>query len=278
MFQGNHPLIILKGNNMKYDLLESMVSISLRAGNFIRHHYESGEFGVLEKKDSHDLVTNIDRESQRIIKEELSHRFPGIPIVGEEDTEICSKKEHAFLIDPLDGTLNFVKKIPFFAVSIGYWEDSKPHCGVVYDPIRHDLFYARKDQGSYLNGKKLHLSDHYHVKHQLLASDWGHEPHLYQKNIQMMQQLMKENTCLFRFMGCASLAISYVGAGIFDGYWHYGLSPWDMAAAVLIAQEAGAIVSLLDGSPFDLWGKSILTVVPNLKDRFIDLFNRIELS
>ncbi len=263
---------------MKYDLLESMISISLKAGNYIRHHYEGREFGVLEKKDSHDLVTNIDRESQKIIQEELSHRFPDVPIVGEEDNEISNKKEHAFFIDPLDGTLNFVKQIPFFAVSIGYWKDNKPHCGVVYDPIRHDLFYARKDQGAYLNGKELHLSENNHAKHQLLASDWGHEPHLYQKNILMMQELMKENTYLFRFMGCASLAISYVGAGIFDGYWHYRLAPWDMAAAVLIAEESGASISHLDGSPFDLWEKSILTVVPNLKETFIHYFNRVKSS
>jgi len=260
---------------MKHDLLESMVSVSLRAGNFIRHHYEGGEFGVSEKKDSHDLVTNVDQESQRIIQEELSKRFPGIPIVGEEDKNV-SKEEHAFFIDPLDGTLNFVKQIPFFAVSIGYWKNNKPLCGVVYDPLRHDIFYARKHHGAYLNGKELHLADSENRKHQLLASDWGHEPRLYRKNIQMMQQLMKENSYLFRFMGCASMAISYVGAGILDGYWHYKLSSWDMAAAVLIAQEAGANVSLLDGRPFDLWGESILAVLPNLKEKIIHIFNQIE--
>jgi myo-inositol-1(or 4)-monophosphatase len=259
---------------MKYDLLETMITVSLRAGNFIRHYYELGEFGVSEKRDSHDLVTNIDHESQRIIQEELIRRFPDIPIVGEEDEHII-KKEHAFFIDPLDGTLNFVKQIPFFAVSIGYWKNNEPLCGVVYDPLRHDLFYARKNHGTYLNGKELHLADN-KSKHQLLASDWGHEPRLYQKNIQIMQRLMKENTYLFRFMGCASLGISYVGAGILDGYWHYKLSPWDMAAGVLIAQEAGASVSHLDGRTFDLWGQNILALTPNLQERFIYLFQQVD--
>ncbi len=260
---------------MSYDPLESIISISLRAGHLIRHRFEEGEYSVEEKKDTHDLVTMIDRESQEVIYEELTKRFPGIPIIGEEDQDFC-KEEHAFLIDPLDGTLNFVKKIPFFAVSIGYWKNNAPFCGVVFDPLRNDLFYGRKEHGSYLNGRALHLGEHHLGRHCLLGSDWGHEPHLYQKNIQVMQKLVKEQPCLFRYMGCASLAICYVGAGILDGYWHFKLAPWDMAAAVLIAQEAGAAVSLLDGRPFDLWEANLLTVDPSLKNSFVTFFNQMD--
>lgn len=260
---------------MKHDLLESMIGVSLRAGNRVRHYFEGGEFDVSEKRDSHDLVTDVDRESQKIIQEELSIRFPHIPIVGEEDKNV-RKKEHAFFIDPLDGTLNFVKQIPFFSVSIGYWKNNEPICGVVYDPLRHDLFYARKNHGAYRNGKKLLIMENESRKHPLLASDWGHEPRLYQKNIDMMQKLMKENPYLYRFLGCASLAICYVGAGILDGYWHYKLAPWDMAAAVLVAQEAGAKVSLLDGRPFDLWEEGILVILPELREKIISLFRQVE--
>jgi myo-inositol-1(or 4)-monophosphatase len=259
---------------MKYDVLESIISVSLKAGNFIRHYYESREFRVSEKKDCHDLVTNVDRESQEIITTELSSRFPGIPVIGEEDKDIL-KKEHAFFIDPLDGTLNFVKQVPFFTVSVGYWRENKPVCGVAFDPLRQDLFYARKGAGSYRNGRQIKTTDSNNGKYQLFASDWGHEPYYYNKNILMTQRLLKENSYLFRFMGCASLAICYVGAGILDGYWHYKLSPWDMAAGVLIAEEAGASVTLINGKPFDLWQKDILVVVPNLKNKIIPIFNSI---
>ncbi len=255
---------------MKYDILESLISVSWQAGSYICHYYESREFGVSEKNDSHDLVTNVDRESQRIIQEELSRRFPDIPIIGEEDKNFF-EKEHAFFIDPLDGTLNFVKQIPFFSVSIGYWKDNKPVCGVVYDPLRKEMFYARSGYGSYRNGKEIKISKNQSNKYKLLASDWGHEPYYYQKNIEMLQRLNKEKSYLFRFMGCASLAICYVGAGILDGYWHYKLFPWDMAAGVLIAQEAGASVTLLDGKPFDLWKQDILVVVPELKKDVISI-------
>ncbi|MDD3656192.1 MAG: inositol monophosphatase family protein [Atribacterota bacterium] len=259
---------------MKYDILESIISVSLKAGNFIRHYYESREFRVSEKKDCHDLVTNVDRESQEIITTELSNRFPDIPVIGEEDKDIL-KKEHAFFIDPLDGTLNFVKQVPFFTVSVGYWRENKPVCGVVFDPLRQDLFYARKGAGSYRNGRQIKTTDSNNGKYQLFASDWGHEPYYYNKNILMTQRLLKENSYLFRFMGCASLAICYVGAGVLDGYWHYKLAPWDMAAGVLIAEEAGASVTLINGKPFDLWQKDILVVVPNLKNKVIPIFNSI---
>jgi myo-inositol-1(or 4)-monophosphatase len=259
---------------MKHDKLESIISIALRAGNFIRLHYERGDFGVSEKMDSHDLVTNIDNESQKIIQEELKARFPNISIIGEED-KTFSKKDHAFIIDPIDGTLNFVKKIPLFSVSIGYWKDNLPLCGVVYDPLRNDIFYARKKYGAYLNGKRLQLSENNSNDYKVLASDWGHEPSLYNKNILAMQQLTKENSFLFRFLGCASLAICYVAAGILDGYWHYKLSPWDMAAAALIAQESGASILSLDGSEFDLWGDSILAVPVELKEKVLEAFKQV---
>lgn len=249
------------------DLLESMINASLMAGKIIRYHFEKRELQVTQKGDDYDLVTNVDYESQMIIQEELSKRFPGISIIGEEDRHF-TRKENAFFVDPLDGTLNFVRQIPFFAVSIGYWEKNQPLCGVVYDPIRQDLFYARQGHGAYLNGRELYFIKNFH-KQFILASDWGHDPQLYQKNIQIMQELMKGKTYLFRYMGCASLGICYVGASILDGYWHYRLSPWDMAAAVLIAQLAGMNVSRLDGHAFDLWEGNVLVTSPDLREKMI---------
>lgn len=261
---------------MKYDVLESIINVALNAGNYIGHYYEGRGFKVSEKKDSHDLVTDVDRESQRIITTELSRRFPDISIIGEEDQDVI-RNEHAFFVDPLDGTLNFVKQIPFFTVSIGYWKDNKPVCAVVFDPIRKDLFYAREGSGSYRNGRKLEITNSNNGKYQLLASDWGHEPYYYQKNILTIQHLLRKNLYLFRFMGCASLAICYVAAGILDGYWHYKLSPWDMAAGVLIAREAGASVTSVKGKSFDLWQKDILVAEPHIKNKIIPVFSQIEI-
>ena len=259
---------------MEYDVLESIIGVALKAGSHICHYYGSKDFRVAQKKDNHDLVTNVDLESQKIITAELSGRFPDIPIIAEEEHDIL-KEEHAFFIDPLDGTFNFVKQLPFFTVSIGYWRDNSPVCGVVFDPLRQDLFYGRAGFGAYHNGSRLEIKKS-NNRHNLLASDWGHEPHFFQKNLLVIQQLLKENSYLFRFMGCASLAICYVAAGILDGYWHYTLSPWDMAAGVLIAQESGASVTLLNGQPFDLWHKDLLVVEPHLKNRVLPVFNNIK--
>lgn len=259
---------------MEYDVLESIIGVALKAGGHIRHCYEGKDFQVAQKTDNHDLVTNVDLESQKIITDELSCRFPDIPIIAEEEHDNL-KKEHAFFVDPLDGTLNFVKQLPFFAVSIGYWKHNQPVCGVVFDPLRQDLFYGRAGFGAYHNGSRLEIRKS-HNRHHLLASDWGHQPHVFQKNLLVIQQLLKENSYLFRFMGCASLAICYVAAGILNGYWHYALSPWDMAAAVLIVGEAGASVTLLNGQPFDLWQKDILVAEPHLKNRVLPVFNSIK--
>ncbi len=259
---------------MRYDVLESLISIALKAGSLVRHYYGSKDFKVAEKKDNHDLVTDVDLESQKIIIAELSGRFPEIPIVGEEGQNAL-KRKHAFFVDPLDGTLNFVKKLPFFTVSIGYSKDNQPVCGVVYDPLRQDIFYGRAGYGAYHNGNKLEIRKSNNKGH-MLASDWGHDPRYFQKNIMAIQQLLKENSYLFRFMGCASLAICYVAAGIVNGYWHYTLSPWDMAAGVLIAQEAGASVTLIDGQPFNLWHKDLLVIEPHLKESVLPVFKKIE--
>lgn len=261
---------------MVYDLLESMITAAMNAGNYVRYCYENRDFSVSEKRDSHDLVTDADRESQRIIIAQLKDRFPDIPVVAEEDDDI-SKEEHAFFIDPIDGTLNFVKQIPFFSISIGYWKDNKPVCAVVFDPLKHDLFYARKGIGAFRNGRKIKISDSGVRNHPLLASDWGHEPCYYQKNILTIESLLKKRLYLFRFLGCASLAICYVGAGILDGYWHYKLSPWDLAAGMLIAQEAGVSVTTINGEPFNLWKKDILAIKPGLKNEVLPVFNNISL-
>lgn len=256
-------------------MLESLIEIISKAGELILDFYKKKDFKISEKGDGHDLVTDADKKSQQLIVNELSSKFPDIPIIGEED-EYYFKREHAFLVDPLDGTLNFVKQIPFFAISIGYWKDNKPVCGVVFDPLRRDLFYAQKDNGSYRNGVRINIVENPNAKQHLFATDWGHEPYCYKKNIHLTQRLFQEKSFFLRFLGCASLAISYVGAGILDGYWHFKLSPWDMAAGALIAKEAGASVSLVNGEAFDLWHNNIIAVTPGMKSKILPLFNDID--
>lgn len=254
---------------------ESLIDISLKAGSLILEFYRNKDFKISEKNGIYDLVTDVDKRSQQLIIDELSSKFPEIPIIGEED-ESYSKSEHAFIVDPLDGTLNFVKQVPFFSVSIGYWRENKPICGVVFDPLKQDLFYAQRGMGSYRNGVRINITKNPYAKQYLFATDWGHEPLCYQRNIILTQRLFQEDSFFLRFLGCASLAICYVSAGILDGYWHFKLCPWDMAAGALIAQEAGASVTLISGEKFDLWHNDILVIDPDIKDRMLPLFKNID--
>ncbi len=251
-------------------IFEVMVKSVFIAGDILRKYYENGNFKIQQKSISYDLVTTADKESQEVIISLLSSKFPNIPILGEENSEI-RKYNRAFFVDPLDGTLNFVHKIPFFAVSIGYWEDNEPKVGVVYDPIRRDLFYAKKGEGAFLNGKKMYTSSPSSLENSIFVTGWPYDKNKMEKAIISANKLLKYTE--YRALGSASLELCYVGMGRFDGYWEFGLYPWDLAGGVLIAEEAGARIAKPNGDEFDLFDGEILAIAPSIYEEFIKVIN-----
>lgn len=247
-----------------------MVEVVLKAGEILRKYYNDGDFKVNQKTVSYDLVTTADKESQNIIVSLLSSKFPQIPILGEEGMEI-KRYERAFFVDPLDGTLNFVHKIPFFCVSIGYWEGKEPKVGVVYDPIRGDLFYAKEKEGAFLNGKRIYTSSPTSLVNSLLVTGWPYNKEKLKKAMETANKILKYTE--YRAFGSAALELCYVGMGAFDGYWEYGLYPWDLAGGVLIAKEGGAIVSRPSGEEFDLFDGEVLAISPSIYEEFIKVIN-----
>ncbi|MGB9856850.1 MAG: inositol monophosphatase family protein [Dictyoglomaceae bacterium] len=247
-----------------------MVEAVLKAGEVLRKYYNGEDFKVDQKTVSYDLVTTADKESQNIIISLLSSKFPQIPILGEEGMEI-KRYERAFFVDPLDGTLNFVHKIPFFCISIGYWEEEEPKVGVVYDPIRGDLFYAKEKEGAFLNGKRIFVSSPSSLNNSLLVTGWPYDKEKLIKAIESANKILKYTE--YRAFGSAALELCYVGMGAFDGYWEYGLYPWDLAGGVLIAKEGGAIISKPNGEKFDLFDGEVLAISPSIYEEFIKVIN-----
>lgn len=265
-----NSLNYLGGIKYMESTFEAIIESVLMAGDILRKYYENGNFSISKKTISYDLVTTADKESQEIIISYLSSKFPRIPILGEEGAEL-KEYERAFFVDPLDGTLNFVHKIPFFAVSIGYWEDNEPKVGVVYDPIRKDLFYAKKGEGAFLNGKRIYVSSPSSLENSIFVTGWPYDKYKMEKAINSANKLLKYTE--YRALGSASLELCYVGMGSFDGYFEFGLYPWDLAGGVLIAMEAGARISKTNGEEFNLFDGEILAIAPSIYEEFLKVMN-----
>lgn len=253
---------------MNNDLLEAMVSAALEGGKVVRAYFRSKNLRVVQKSVSYDLVTIADHEAQEAIVSVLQSTFPHIPIVEEEGGRLASHSR-AFYVDPLDGTFNFARGIPFFAVSLGYWEDDRPWVGVVYDPLREDVFTARAGEGAFWNNERVWVSDVVSVEGSVLVTGVPYAQKTFPRVIEDLRVIIRHTD--IRVLGSASLNLCYLAAGIIDGYWEYALSPWDLAAGVLIAREAGAIVTHPSGKPFSLFLGDVLAANPNIYPKLLAL-------
>ncbi len=222
--------------------LELTVAIgaALSAGRYIASQYGTA-LAIEEKSNYQDLVTNVDKRSQEIVSSTLRAAFPTIGLCGEEDLDVPLGPDR-WIIDGLDGTTNFIHGVPFFSVSIGLERDGALLLGVVYDPMRDELFYARRGHGACLNGEKIQVSTTRALRQALLATGFPYDMTLPANNLSHFGhfKLVAQEV---RTLGSAALELAYVACGRLDGYWEKGLFPWDIAGGVLILEEAGGNVT-----------------------------------
>lgn len=246
---------------------------ALSGGRIIRESFGSrGSATVEEKTSFSDLVTTVDHRVNEHVVELLTALLPGFAIISEESADVPGNT-HALYVDPIDGTMNFIHGFREVAVSIGYWAGGHAAAGVVYNPITDELFTAVAGNGAHRNGLPIHVSTVGALDESLVASGWPYDKQLVEEAAAMMGQM-----CLtareVRTIGSAALAACYVGAGIFDGFWEWGLEPWDLAAGMLIAREAGAIATDADGSEFSLARANIAVAGPRIHGALVDVVNR----
>jgi myo-inositol-1(or 4)-monophosphatase len=231
--------------------LATATEIVLKAGDIQRSRQTSG-FRV-DKKGIRDLVTEVDLECERMCRALIAERFPDHDILAEELGSGPAERataRHRWVFDPLDGTTNYAHGLPVFCASLGLEIDGRPEVGAVYDPTRQELFTAERGQGAFLNGSRLHISETPDVLNALLVTGFPYDLHKHADDLLGLFGAFLRRAQAVRRLGSAALDLCYVAAGRFDGFWERHLKPWDVAAGVLIVEEAGGRVSGMDGAPF----------------------------
>ncbi len=255
-------------------MLYVAVRAARKAGDLIARSFENGASFKIEEKKDRDFVTEIDRKAEALILREIQQHYPSHGIVAEESGSSKPDAPIQWHIDPLDGTTNFIHGFPHFAVSIAAWQDNRPLLAVVHDPIKNEVFEAERGKGTFMNRRRLRVSGVEYAENCIFAS--GLPPHNRDQEVDRFQQRMDRcmrNTEGYRRAGSAALDLAYVAAGRLDAYWESGLCSWDIAAGILLVQEAGGIVTNTQGGAITLEDGDILCANGRLHWQFIQLLN-----
>ncbi len=238
------------------DFLAVAVEAARKAGGILKENLH-GTREITYKGDI-NLVTEMDTRSERAVVGTLRASFPDHGIIAEEETTIRNGSGYTWIIDPLDGTTNYAHGYPCFSVSIALEHEGDVITGVVYDPMRDELFTAQKGQGAYLNGKRINVSIVDTLIKSLLATGFPYDRKVSEKNnMDYFHDLLMASQEVRRD-GSAALDLCSVAAGRFDGFWELKLKPWDVAAGSLIVREAGGRVTDLSDKPFDIFADEVL--------------------
>ncbi len=230
---------------------------------------------IRTKSTAIDWVTEMDREVERFIIGRLREAFPSYGILSEESPE--QSGHHArWIVDPLDGTVNYAHGYPHFAVSIALEREGHIVVGVVYDPVLDELFAAERGRGAWVNGRPLQVARTVHLERALLASGSPYDVHTRPEPYMRLWRALVTHALAVRQSGAAALDLCYVAAGRLDGYVEWQLEPWDVAAGSLIVQEAGGRVSDAHGGPDFIYGRSIVAASPALWSHLMALLRPTE--
>lgn len=232
--------------------------IAKEAGHFIETERKNFNPETVEVKSFNQLVSYVDQEAEKILVKGLSALLPEAGFITEEKTIQSEEKPYMWVIDPLDGTTNFIHNLPVYSVSIGLVYEGKSILGVVYEINHKELFYAWQNGGAWLNGNPIKVKTNPELESALLATGFPYyDFKIMEKYLETLKHLMK-NTQGMRRMGSAAVDLAYTACGRFDGFFEYGLSPWDVAGGICLIEEAGGVVSDFEGGNNFLFGKTIL--------------------
>jgi myo-inositol-1(or 4)-monophosphatase len=279
----------------QFEFADKAKAIAREAGGLLKGFYEKGV--ATEYKGDVDLVTEADRASEKLIRERLKAMFPGHGVYGEEGTRDSLDAEYRWYVDPLDGTTNFAHGFPAFCVVLGLEqrpagfhpseqnspgtpglkadEDGVLTAGVIYDPLRDEMFVAERGKGAWLNGRAIHVSKTKTLQESLTATGFPSQKRHRSPNIHFYQQITLRSHGVRR-AGSAGLDLAYVSCGRLDGFWEFNLNPWDTSAGVLLVEEAGGTVTHFDGGEFTLDSREVLAtnglILGEMSHLFTEMF------
>lgn len=255
------------------ELRDVLVEAIQESGKIIMHYF-NGSFHIDNKEGINNLVTEVDKRSEDKIIEIIKRHFPSHSIISEEVGELIQESDYRWIIDPIDGTVNFAHGIPICCVSIGVMHKDSLILGSVYNPMMNELFFAEKGKGATLNGKPISVSKKNDISRACLVtgfpykwpSSTGEHP------IKVFERVVL-NGLPVRRLGSAAIDLCWVACGRFDGFWEYNLNSWDVAAGYLIVEEAGGRITNFSGQPYSAFDKETLATNSVIHEDMLKLIN-----
>lgn len=237
----------------------TLIRAALESGKILKENF-GGNYKISSKEVLSNLVTEIDKKSEEKIFEIIRKDFPGDYILSEEAGALIQDSEIKWIIDPIDGTVNYAHSIPLTCVSIAVEKKGEIIMGVVYNPLSGEFFFSEKGQGAFLNNDKISVSECNDLRRALLVTGFPYDSSSYKPDpVSVFKKFIMKDVPIRR-LGSAALDLCWTACGRFEGFWEYNLNSWDVAAGYLILKEAGGIVTKLSGEEFSVYGKEILAV------------------
>ena len=263
-----------------HPMLNTAVKAARKAAAIINRASLDLDLIRVSTKGRRDFVTEVDRAAEAAIIETLSTAYPQHAFLAEESgaSQTAKDAEYTWIIDPLDGTTNFIHGFPQYAVSIGLRHRGQLSQAVVYDPTRNELFTASRGRGAYLNDRRIRVSRRAQLRECLIGTGFPFRQLEHLDEYVRMFKRITEETAGIRRPGAAALDLAYVAAGRLDGFWEFGLSPWDMAAGTLIIVEAGGLVSDFDGEENYLFTGNVVCGTPKVHEQLLALVQDVHRS
>jgi myo-inositol-1(or 4)-monophosphatase len=254
-------------------MLKATLIKATEAGAKVMQEFFQGKFTISNKEGVNNLVTEADHASEKVIFETIKKEFPSHYILSEEAGELITDSTYKWIIDPIDGTINFAHGIPICCVSIGLEQDGEMIMGAVYNPFIHEFYFAQKGYGASLNDKKIEVSQESTIDRSCLVTGFPYT-YLSHRNgpLEVFSRLIRRGIAVRR-LGSAAMDLCWVAAGRFDGFYEHKLQAWDSAAGFLIVEEAGGRVTDYSGKRYSPYQPHILATNGKIHDAMLDVIN-----
>ncbi|HMN32036.1 MAG: inositol monophosphatase [Chitinophagaceae bacterium] len=255
------------------DKLKNTLLTAIHEGAKILRHYFEGSFEIKSKDTLNNLVTEVDKKAEEAIINIIQGEFPSHFILSEEVGELSTESNYKWIIDPIDGTVNFAHGIPICCISIGLELEGKMIMGAVFNPFMNELFFAEKGKGAFLNNKPIHVSNSHQIESACLVTGFPYKWATIDTDpIKVFEKFIRMGLPVRR-LGSAAIDLCWVAAGRFDGFWEYNLNPWDIAAGYLIIEEAGGKITNFKGESYSVYDKETLATNGKIHDEILKVIS-----
>jgi myo-inositol-1(or 4)-monophosphatase len=253
-------------------MIQDVINIAKEAGEIVRKGFGK-KLKIEYKSNETNLVTEIDKASEKLITDFIKENYPEHDILAEESGENKKGSEYLWVVDPLDGTTNFAHGLPIFSVSIGLQKNGKTILGVVYDVMQDVAYFAEAGKGAYANYERIKVNLNDKINHSVLVTGFPYNISENPENALEKFSALTRKARAIRRLGSAAIDLCYVAKGIFDGFWEVYLHPWDICAGKLIVEEAGGIVTDFKGNKIDIYSKRILASNEKIHSHLLEIIN-----